>query len=395
MNHLLVQGNALRLPIADKSVHCCVTSPPYFGLRDYGVKGQIGLEPTPDEFVAAIVAVFREVWRVLRDDGTLWLNLGDSYAAGGKGGGGSFMAMRGGDGGSAAWAHRKEQKGWRKQPAGMKAKDLIGIPWMVAFALRTDGWYLRSDVIWHKPNPMPESTRDRPTKSHEYLFLLTKQARYFYDADAIEEPATYAGCDRGGSTNRYEQNSAGMDNKQYDTRNKRTVWSVNCQPYKGAHFATFPPKLITPCVQAGTSEKGCCPKCGAPWRRLTKTAYVNPGNRSTNGPRSIENRAITAGFAVRLEKRVETLGWESSCGHLEARVPIPCVVLDPFGGAFTTAVVAESLGRRSVCTELNPAYIAQGRERLQKVMELASRPPKVKRRPKPLVVDLPGQGLMF
>ncbi len=390
MNHLLVQGNALRLPLADQSIHCCVTSPPYFGLRDYGVKGQIGLEATPDEFVAAMVAVFREVWRVLRDDGTLWLNLGDSYNA------------YNGGAGPSSWEHQQRRDNARPQRSTghalqtktLKPKDLLGMPWRVAFALQADGWYLRSDIIWHKPNPMPESTRDRPTKAHEYLFLMTKRPRYFYDAKAIEEPATYAGCNRGGSTKRYEQNAAGMDNKQYDTRTKRTVWSVNCQPYKGAHFATFPPRLITPCIQAGTSEKGCCSKCGAPWRRLTKTAYDNPGNRATNGPRSIENRAITAGYSVRLEKRVETLGWESSCGHLEAREPIPCVVLDPFAGVFTTSVVAASLGRSSVGVELSASYIALARERLRKAIDAQSSA----RKPKPKAVikrDLPGQLNLF
>ncbi len=333
--------------------------------------------------------MFREVWRVLRDDGTLWLNLGDTYSMAGK---------HGGHSGNKNAHSAKGGMSRLKRCSALKPKDLLGIPWRIAFALQAEGWYLRSDIIWHKPNPMPESTRDRPTKAHEYLFLLTKQPRYFYDAEAIEEPATYAGCDRGGSTNRYEQNAAGMDNKQYDTRNKRTVWSVNCRPYKGAHFATFPPKLIAPCIKAGTSEKGCCPKCGAPWRRLTKTDYVNPGNRSTNGPRSIERRHITygsAGFPQRLEKRTETLGWESSCGHLEARWPVPCIVLDNFGGAFTTSVVAESLGRRSIGVELSADYIRQGAERLAKALEV---PPQKTKKPRKLVVatrDIPGQGLLF
>jgi DNA modification methylase len=177
--------------LPERSVQTCVTSPPYFGLRDYGTDGQIGLEPTPDEFVAALVAVFREVRRVLRDDGTVWLNLGDSYASGGPGGSSPASTLTGGGGryrdGSKQAAMHEATAGPRPVAAGCKPKDLIGIPWMVAFALRADGWYLRSDIIWSKPNPMPESVTDRPTKSHEYLFLLSKGPRYFYDADAVRE----------------------------------------------------------------------------------------------------------------------------------------------------------------------------------------------------------------
>src|SRR6185436_10024706 len=175
-----------------ESVQTCVTSPPYFGLRDYGHTGQIGLECSPLEYAAALCAVFADIRRVLRVDGTLWVNLGDSYTAGGHGGGGAFMDMRGGDGSDAsgAWAHRKNLKGWRKAPDGLKRKELIGIPWRVAFALRADGWYLRQDIIWSKPNPMPESVTDRCTKAHEYVFLLSKSPRYYYDRDAILEPVS-------------------------------------------------------------------------------------------------------------------------------------------------------------------------------------------------------------
>lgn len=235
--------------LSDQCVNCCVTSPPYWGLRDYGVDGQMGLESTPEEYIERMVRVFREVRRVLRDDGTLWLNLGDSYNA--------YNHNRG----AASGANKKNHNVMPKSAKGLscgslKNKDLVGIPWRVALALQADGWYLRQDIIWHKPNPMPESVRDRCTKAHEYIFLLSKSARYHYDYEAIKEPATYAGQSRGGSKRRYEQNNAGMDCKEYATRNKRSVWSVKPRTFKGAHFATFPPELIEPCILAGCPEGG-------------------------------------------------------------------------------------------------------------------------------------------
>lgn len=236
-----------------ESVHCCVTSPPYYGLRDYGVSGQIGLERSPQEYVDELVGVFREVRRVLRSDGTVWLNLGDSYAATGKSGGGK-QGKRWEACGADACGPRGGK--WSPAPDGLKPKDLIGIPWRVAFALQQDGWWLRQDIIWHKPNPMPESVRDRCTKAHEYVFLLAKSESYYFDAQAISEPAAYAGQSRGGSTHRYEQNAAGMDCKVYDRRNKRSVWSIKPAVFKGAHFATFPEDLISPCILAGSPAGG-------------------------------------------------------------------------------------------------------------------------------------------
>ena len=353
----------------DQSVNCCVTSPPYFGLRDYGHAGQIGLEATPDAYVAKLVDVFREVKRVLRDDGTLWLNIGDSYAANRsyqvpstKGGPKHSDSQSAGGKGSAV-------------PDGCKPKDLIGIPWRVAFALQADGWYLRQDIIWHKPNPMPESVRDRCTKSHEYLFLLSKSERYYFDAEAIAEPlaassierlaqptlAQQAGSDRvPGKTNGTMKavglrpqtaraielfNEKGLTQAHKDairaagctdagkamvtqtgtgkntvevmrlaaeakaalggyyreflndgTRNKRSVWTVTTKPFKGAHFATFPPDLIEPCILAG------CPMGGT--------------------------------------------------------------VLDPFGGAGTTGLVANRKGRNAILCELNPDYVGIAEARL-------------------------------
>jgi DNA modification methylase len=235
--------NVLRTLPAE-SVHCCVTSPPYWGLRDYGVAGQIGLETTPDEYVATMVAVFRDVRRVLRNDGTLWLNLGDSYAGSTMTGGNNGINASGGVNGfkqARQFSRKNELSGLKP-----KVKDLVGIPWRVAFALQADGWYLRQDIIWSKPNPMPESVTDRCTKAHEYLFLLSKSARYYYDADAIAEPASYPegpGNVRPakGSGDAYMRTRNGLQNiGESITRNKRSVWTVATQPFSEAHFATFP-----------------------------------------------------------------------------------------------------------------------------------------------------------
>lgn len=234
--------------IPEKSVHCCVTSPPYWGLRDYGVKGQLGLEKTPEEYVAEMVKVFSEVRRVLRDDGTLWLNLGDSYVANGSN---QVPQTKQHVGSGFAGANRNGC-------TGLQPKNLVGIPWRVAFALQSAGWYLRQDIIWAKPNPMPESVTDRCTKAHEYIFLLSKSARYFYDREAIKE--TGAGRkDLGEMTSSARLNQGGVwahTEKTTDTRNKRSVWTVATQPYSAAHFATFPEKLIEPCILAGCPEGG-------------------------------------------------------------------------------------------------------------------------------------------
>jgi DNA modification methylase len=266
---MIIRADSREIPLRAGCVQTVVTSPPYWGLRDYGVSGQIGLEPTPDEYVATMVGVFREVRRVLRDDGTVWLNLGDSYANDGKYGGET--------GGKQAYLDDNSRKrcGREKRITGLKAKDLIGIPWRVAFALQADGWYLRSDIVWAKPNPMPESVTDRPTRSHEYIFLLSKRERYFYDADAIREPVSGTANGRGAGVNpkAFGANSRVMQDREpshsnarkikqnesfsaacrglVDERNKRSVWAVNSEPTPEAHFATFPQKLIEPCILAG------------------------------------------------------------------------------------------------------------------------------------------------
>ena len=240
--------------LEDGSVRCVVTSPPYWGLRDYGRDGQIGLEQTPEEYVAQMVEVFGEVRRVLADDGTLWLNIGDSYANDAKWGGSS-------GGKHASDLHGQSGIGRRKNASGLKPKELVGIPWRVAFALQADGWYLRQDIIWAKPNPMPESVTDRCTKAHEYVFLLTKSPRYYYDNKANAEPAIHAGHtvkayksgkNQSGQAFR-DTATGGHDVAVGETRNRRTVWTINTKPFKGAHFAVMPETLVEPCVLAGSA----------------------------------------------------------------------------------------------------------------------------------------------
>ena len=254
-----------------ESVHCVVTSPPYWGLRDYGVPGQLGLEKTPEEHTEAMVGIFREVRRVLRADGTCWVNYGDCYATGTN----ALRPERTTTEGAqvpASWASRCQTV--RRHPPGLKPKDLVGMPWRVAFALQADGWYLRSDIIWHKPNPMPESVTDRPTKAHEYIFLLSKNPRYYYDADAVREEHKEESLDR--YKHRFTRDKTSGDghvmSDAYQTihghpsgRNKRTVWTVATEAYSEAHFATFPKKLIEPCILAGSPEGGTVldPFCGS------------------------------------------------------------------------------------------------------------------------------------
>jgi len=283
----------------DGIAQTCVTSPPYFGLRDYGHAGQIGLEPTPDEFIAKLVTVFREVRRVLRDDGTLWVNIGDSYCSTAPGTR-NAPQTKGSVATPEAWANARP-----KTPDGMKPKDLMGIPWMLAFALRADGWYLRQEIIWHKPNPMPESVTDRCTKSHEQIFLLAKSASYYFDAEATKEPSvtndprrpyTSKGAKDLDGRSEWKSGQA-RDKGDFSLRNKRSVWTVTTKPFKGAHFATFPTELIEPCILAGAPAGG--------------------------------------------------------------------IVLDPFFGSGTTGQVAQALGRQFIGIELNDAYKPLQDERLR------------------------------
>ena len=346
----------------DRSVQCVVTSPPYYGLRDYGNAGQIGLETTPDEYVSALVGVFREVRRVLRDDGTVWLNLGDSYAAG--------KAGRTDDGCSNSTSTLGPNRNglpnnsgmgpvvYRKPQPGFKSKDLIGIPWRVAFALQADGWYLRQDIIWHKPNPMPESVTDRCTKAHEYVFLLSKSARYFYDAEAVKEVGAgrldLGKMSRVGVRIGEEKETWTKDGtfREDASRNRRSVWTIATQPYSGAHFATFPPKLIEPCILAGTPEKGCCPHCGAPWERVVERVDVE-GRKDPGGVVGMADAGMYKGRAGNAS--FQTTGHQPTCTCPDHE-PIPSTVLDPFGGSGTTAAVALDHGRKGILCELSEEY---------------------------------------
>src|SRR5690606_15020859 len=342
--------------------------------RDYGVPGQIGLEETPEEYVKKMVEVFREVRRVLRDDGTLWLNLGDSYATKPCGGIGSNAKVT---------ATKKAIQKSAGIPQGLKPKDLVGIPWRVAFALQADGWYLRSDIIWHKPNAMPESVKDRPTKAHEYIFLLSKSPKYYYDADAIREPFSETSHPnfKGGKFGRsdsgikagviggsFERASCGRHPKG---RNKRTVWSIPTKPFRGAHFAVFPPDLIEPCILAGAPEKAC-PHCGAPWVPVYRREYVggkddpNKENYKTpNGRYEVRTERGFGGTKSNRAQRIDILeGHKPTCQCENNDGSGRGVILDPFFGSGTTGVVAEKHGRQWIGIELNPDYIEIAKRRL-------------------------------
>ena len=394
MTFELLHGDALtRLAtLLAESVQCVVTSPPYWGLRDYKIDGQLGLEKTPEEYVEHLVAVFREVRRVLRSDGTLWLNLGDSYANDTKWGG----AM----GGKHASGLHGDQVGRGRRSTNLKPKDLVGIPWRVAFALQSDGWWLRSDIIWSKPNPMPESVTDRPTKAHEYVFLLTKSQTYYYDAEAIKEPSTgwHGSKFHTGKTGEHQlgrsqkvrspagwktgpgsHGSIHADGREQEvtyteiegaTRNARTVWTMATTPYKEAHFATFPEALPDRCILAGTSERGACPKCGAPWARVVEkglTAHDGETNsayeKGTTANRLAKLRQAARERGDEYVNNKTTTGWAPTCecGRDDVR---PCVVLDPFAGAGTVGVVALHHDRRFIGIELNPDYVAMARARI-------------------------------
>lgn len=451
----LYRGHALDVlrALPDRSVHCCVTSPPYWGLRRYGLppavfggklgcghlwepqrsykdspardggegvgfhdpettreqrwtvsefcatcgawRGELGLEPSPDLYVAHLVEVFREVRRVLRDDGTCWLVLGDSYS----GSWGNYVAP-GSTSAKALDKRRKDRYGTFRPPMaardgrfGLKPKDLVGVPWMVAFALRDDGWWLRSEVIWHKPNGMPGSQKDRPTIAHEHLFLLAKSRRYFYDEFAVREPLTSGPSDLrkmvegrerlGGKslTNGDLRNAASMRSNigrkrgvgDPGGRTRRSVWTVATVPFKGAHFATFPPALVRPCILAGTSDYGCCAACGAPYERVTEggltahdgetaTAYEN--GMAANRLALLRQAARERGGEYVNERR--TVGWRPTCSC--AAPAVPCIVLDPFLGSGTVAKVARELGRRVVGIELGERYVEMAVRRLRQTV---------------------------
>jgi len=404
------------------SIDCCVTSPPYWALRDYGVAGQFGLEETPEQWCQNLVGVFREVRRVLKPTGTLWLNCGDSYISKPHGYGEThdpkYKAGRN-------RSHERLSRGNRQIQGSYKSKDLVGQAWMLAFGLRSDGWYLRRDIIWHKPNCMPESAKDRPTTAHEYIFLLSKSETYFYDYIAVMEPTTGNSHARGsgvnpkavggweeghgrhsavefstkrvgGSNSRmrvdrdpHHQTPAKVRAKQnrsfsaavaglVSQRNCRSVWSIPTAPFRGAHFATFPPRLVERCIRAGSSERGCCSICGAPWVRTVHseslpriettprqarkwTEIEQRRNRRDNPQRGVLGSGVSHNVAY---SRVSAVGWEPTCSCSLAGDPVPAMILDPFAGACTTLMVAEGLGRSSVGIEISAEYIAMASRRL-------------------------------
>ncbi|HUW11042.1 MAG TPA: site-specific DNA-methyltransferase [Anaerolineae bacterium] len=505
---MIVNANSITIPMVDQSVHCVVTSPPYFALRDYqlpptewptvtytpmaglapvtvqgcdpgcahewgqirlattskhkdtderrlglpnppaswttreetvkgeqgsycqlcgGWRGCLGLEPTPEMFVGHIVAVFREIWRVLRDDGTCWVNFGDSYATGSKG---TAEGMTPQD-----WIEdgqiKKASMTRAGCPVGLKPKDLCGIPWRVAFALQADGWYLRNDIIWHKPNPMPESVTDRCTKGHEYLFLLSKNQRYFYDNEAVKEESTDPEYRTRGKVrptkdpmwegSQQGDNRGGLHNQvgARTTRNRRTVWTIPTRGYSGAHFATFPPALVTPCILAATSAKGVCPECAAPWERVVETRPSHPAreggdNNWFKNTRQLSGHDARAGGFY--DAVATTVGWRPICehyphtslwpelGHPRANESYhdftircseliairtrymelwrdmpspPATVLDPFCGSGTVGEVCNETGRKFVGLDLSSSYLrelalprAENQCTMESVMEL-------------------------
>lgn len=410
--------------LKDESVHTVVSSPPYWNLRDYNVAGQIGLEETPEEFITKLVEVFREVKRVLRKDGTVWVNLGDCYN--------SQNGKRKVDD-KVGWKQESNRGSWSRPSRsviGGKPKDLVGIPWRVAFALQADGWYLRTEIIWEKKNSMPESIDDRPSRCHEYIFLLSKRPKYFYDKEAVKQPSSVNSHARAGryleaarkgsvpgvnpkakayykepgpssrihklrdvkyanktprprSNESYSAAIVGLSTK----RNLRSVWSINASGYKGAHFATFPAKLALLPILAGTSAHGCCAACGAPYKRILKNGKADLAhqvlcggdqNGNYNGQATKEfdlngvqnasdvKRRILAGMVEKI-----TVGWEKTCHKkCECTEVIPCTVLDCFSGSGTTLAVAFENGRSSIGIELNPEYAELSRERLRTITPL-------------------------
>lgn len=419
--------------LPDKSVHACICSPPFYGLRDYGtasweggrpdcqhtirqkdrdnkaaskvsgrvsrgkrdvclhcgairIDQQIGLEESPELYVARLVEVFREVRRVLRDDGTLWLNLGDSYWAG-----------KGKNGSSKARATAKE-RGYQQsrgtvqvetkvtdgRHAVFKPKDLMLIPARVAIALVEDGWYLRQDIIWYAPNKKPESVRDRPTLSHEHIFLFAKQRYYYYDNEAVKVEG--AGTLPWGNKRNFKMNDNGAQgqhgkssmfsggtreeyiNKWYSGKvQRRSVWTVPTKPYKGAHHAPWPEALVEPMLLASTSAKGCCPACGAPWRRITEKE--NPPHDGETDSTYAKGTAAGERGEEYVDRTI-TVGWGTSCkcgGDLE---PVPCTVIDIFVGSGTTGAVAIKHGRSFIGIDLNPEYIELSRKGLEQVQPL-------------------------
>lgn len=431
VNKVLVgDSHEILKELPDKIFQTCVTSPPYWGLRDYGTSSwksgdsdcdhieqahgmsdkntlgrgghlpdtnqgnkagrlqykdvcakcgakridrQIGLEDSIEKYVEEIVGIFREVKRTLRDDGTLWLNLGDSYNSSPPPSGKSFRRDR-----KRVLPTSKSKRiprgsgrygGGNVRSATLKPKDLCGIPWRVAFALQADGWYLRCDIIWSKKNPMPESVTDRPTKAHEYIFLMSKKPRYYYDAEAIREKIKWENEGRMAApkmgADRPKFGARDQNIKQYEEikgANKRSVWEITTQPYKEAHFATFPEALVNPCILAGTPEVGCCVACGAPRKRIVEASGGTIGEGWNDHKNDLSEGFRTPHKTKDGSYHRETTGWKSGCScKAEAR---PALVLDPFGGSGTVGYRAKQMGRAFTLIELNPEYAKMAERRM-------------------------------
>ena len=360
----LHRADARALPLTDHSVHCIVTSPPYFRMRDYDHPDAIGLEDTLQEYLEALLQVSRELRRVLRPDGTMWLVLGDCYAGGGRG--------QNTDGTQAHGRQQRNNQGSTRMPivrgkrgqrgphsgrwgggdstvAGLQPKQLVGVPWRVAFALQEQGWILRRDIIWHKTTPMTESAQDRPTTAHEYIFLLSSRPKYFYDRHALYQTISPLTLERRRRIHQRTPRAATLFgdppvqplNEQIDnTANARSVWHIPSQPQRGGHQATYPQALVLPCVLAGTSAAGACSRCGTPWRRTAPPSRI-PGAATSHNE------------------------WQPNCPCRAE--PVPAIVLDPFVGSGTTCAAAQRLARHSIGVDLNADYLDQARQRLQRL----------------------------
>lgn len=367
----IIQGDSLEVlkKMPDECINSCITSPPYWGLRDYGVRGQLGLEKTPEEYVAKMVKIFREIKRVLKKEGVMFLNLGDSYMShtGDFSKSGGFQGKQIRENIDAKKAKNLYMPKTHLYKTGLKNKDLIGIPWMIAFALRSDGWYLRQDIIWHKPNPMPESVTDRCTKSHEYIFLLTKSPRYYFDYYAIQEKSIWAekdyrskvkgGVKSGGKTATGQYATDKVAYQENGMRNKRSVWTIITKPFKEAHFATFPEELIIPMVNAGCPEF-ICKKCGMARNIILKNIQKQHSIGATSGQywkmRNFKGDNTVKNMSVKIGL--------TDCGCNAGWTP--GIILDPFMGAGTTALVAKKLKRNFIGIELNADYIKIAEKRL-------------------------------
>jgi DNA modification methylase len=389
--------------IPKNSIHCVVTSPPYFGLRNYDADGQIGLEPTPEEYIQRLVETFDAVRDALHHQGTVWVNLGDSYWGSM---GGSFKSSES----MGAYQDRMTEEGntlairsptpysqtRARESGGYKPKDLIGIPWMFAFAMRARGWYLRTDIIWDCPNKMPESCKDRPGRAHEYIFLFTKSRDYFYDDEAVRVPSVTAFKPNQQQTPNAKSASVQQPRNTIQkrggrtypfrtgTRRLRSVWSLSLEPYKGAHTAPYPTKLVDPCVKAGSSEGGCCGACLSPLKRTLEKVRIRDketdrswqGLPSTTPPqRSVPYEPKKQG-SMEPEWDYKTVGWERTC-KCEGTEVIPCTVMDPFSGSGTTGLVATSLGRNYLGIDINGDYLPLAIERIQKKSPIKSDPDPV------------------